>query len=94
MNGCVPVRVLNKGKWKRLCVICGAEVRNANPKTATCSSRCTRARDEGLETLEQLERFDAIVARRHDCFTCACDSCFSYRAGQMPDEPDEVGKLD
>lgn len=31
----------NMSGKKRLCVICGARVRNMNPKANTCSSDCT-----------------------------------------------------
>lgn len=35
-------------KNSRKCVICGARVRNQNPKTTTCDSICTLAKRLGL----------------------------------------------
>lgn len=37
------------------CVICGAKVINANPKTVTCSSFCTGAKKRGLTYSEAHE---------------------------------------
>lgn len=38
----------------RRCVICGAMVRNPNPKTVTCDPVCTRARNNQRSRTEQL----------------------------------------
>lgn len=35
-------------KNSRKCVICGAKVRNRNPKTTTCDSICTLSKRLGL----------------------------------------------
>lgn len=39
---------------KRPCVICGARVRNHNPKCATCDPICTAARHAGRTRTEQV----------------------------------------
>jgi hypothetical protein len=41
-------------KSVRLCVVCGAKVRNQNPKTVTCDPVCTAARKAGRTRPEQL----------------------------------------
>jgi predicted nucleic acid-binding Zn ribbon protein len=40
-------------KPKRLCVVCGARVRNQNPKVNTCDSVCTNAKKSGRNRTEQ-----------------------------------------
>jgi hypothetical protein len=37
----------------RACVVCGARIRNINPKTTTCDPICTKARNNGLKRHEQ-----------------------------------------
>lgn len=55
----------------RRCVICGARVRNMNPKVKTCDSTCTRARKNKV-TREQQIRIDiqeeAALERERDQF--------------------------
>ena len=43
-----------KPTW-RLCVICGARVRNQNPRTVTCDETCTEARANNRTRQEQIE---------------------------------------
>jgi hypothetical protein len=38
----------------RLCCICGASVRNQNPKCDTCDPICTRAKYAGVSREEQI----------------------------------------
>lgn len=45
----------------RTCIICGAGVRNLNPKTVTCSPMCTRARDAG-RTRERQQEYEIAIA--------------------------------
>jgi predicted nucleic acid-binding Zn ribbon protein len=45
---------------KRLCVICGARVRNQNPKTTTCSPFCTQVLKTG-KTRDQLIAEDCKI---------------------------------
>lgn len=40
---------------RRVCVVCGAKVRNQNPKTKTCDSVCTAARANVKTRPEQLK---------------------------------------
>lgn len=42
---------------KRLCIICGARVRNLNKKVNTCSPVCTRAK-HNKRTLEEQNKFE------------------------------------
>lgn len=42
-------------KLVRVCVVCGARVRNQNPKCFTCDAVCTAARKAGRSRGEQLE---------------------------------------
>jgi len=37
----------------RICVVCGARVRNHNPKVTTCDPVCTAARNAGRTRTEQ-----------------------------------------
>jgi hypothetical protein len=37
----------------RRCVICGARVRNINPKVNTCDPICTKAKHNGLTRAQQ-----------------------------------------
>jgi hypothetical protein len=39
---------------RRVCVVCGARVRNQNPKTKTCDSICTAARKAGRNRSTQI----------------------------------------
>lgn len=41
--------------YSRKCMVCGAAVRNINPKTRTCDPICTRARNNGLTRTEQIK---------------------------------------
>lgn len=41
-------------KPRRTCVICGAKVRNQNPKVDTCDSTCTAAKKSGRNRTEQV----------------------------------------
>lgn len=50
----------------RLCVICGARVRNQNPKTTTCDPTCTRAKHAGRTRKEQIEH-EMAVDEYNDC---------------------------
>lgn len=43
------------GGSARSCVICGARVRNQNPKTTTCDETCTAARNAGRTRVEQIQ---------------------------------------
>lgn len=40
---------------RRPCVICGARVRNQNPKTTTCDEICTAAKKSGRTRTEQIQ---------------------------------------
>jgi hypothetical protein len=40
----------------RKCEVCGAAVRNMNPKTKTCDPICTRARNNNITRAEQIVR--------------------------------------
>ena len=40
----------------RRCVVCGAYVRNQNPRTVTCDSICTRAKHNNITRNEQVIR--------------------------------------
>jgi hypothetical protein len=39
----------------RACILCGARVRNQNPKTNTCDPICTRAKHAGRDRQGQIE---------------------------------------
>lgn len=39
----------------RLCIVCGAKVRNQNPKTNTCDEICTRAKHSVRTRQGQIE---------------------------------------
>lgn len=41
---------------KRKCIVCGAAVRNMNPKTVTCDPICTRARNSNISRYDQIMR--------------------------------------
>jgi hypothetical protein len=58
---------------KRQCVICGARVRNQNPKTTTCDETCTAARNAGRTRLEQIrwELANPNVDENPPC----CETC-------------------
>jgi hypothetical protein len=45
---------LNELLKPRLCIICGARVKNMNPKTNTCDPICTAAKHAGRTRTEQL----------------------------------------
>lgn len=63
---------------KRICIICGARVRNKNTKTKTCDSICTFAKEKGLDRnaaahqlaifqAEEREYWDSILPKKtHD----------------------------
>lgn len=57
----------------RLCVICGARVRNQNPKTTTCDETCTAARNAGRTRIEQIrwELANPNVDENPPC----CETC-------------------
>ena len=38
----------------RLCQICGARVRNLNPRVTTCDGLCTRAKKNGVSYSDQV----------------------------------------
>jgi predicted nucleic acid-binding Zn ribbon protein len=40
----------------RKCVVCGAAVKNMNPKCNTCDSICTRAKNNNITRNEQVIR--------------------------------------
>jgi hypothetical protein len=42
----------------RLCIICGARVRNQNPKSDTCDPVCTRAKHAGRSSRAEQLRFE------------------------------------
>lgn len=44
-----------KGPYRGKCVVCGAAVRNLNPKTVTCDPTCTKARKAGRTRQEQFQ---------------------------------------
>lgn len=56
---------------KRRCVICGARVRNQNPKTTTCDETCTAARNAGRTRTEQI-RWE--LANPNEDSPC-CETC-------------------
>lgn len=47
---------------KRLCEICGARVRNINPKVTTCGPICTEAKNKGRTHKHQMR----LEAKRDD----------------------------
>jgi hypothetical protein len=51
---------------RRLCVICGAKVRNQNPKTNTCDPICTRAKHASRTRQEQIEH-EMAIDEYNDC---------------------------
>ena len=59
-------------KKPRLCVICGAKVRNMNPKTKTCSELCTEQLRTG-KSLEQLTREASEIPKVTEPDTIASD---------------------
>ena len=46
---------LNELLKPRLCIVCGARVKNMNPKTNTCDPICTRAKHASRTRQEQIE---------------------------------------
>ena len=44
----------------RLCVVCGAECRNVNPKVKTCSSECSEMKKTG-KSRDDLVREDSAI---------------------------------
>jgi hypothetical protein len=40
----------------RKCVVCGAAVKNMNPRTVTCDPICTRAKNNNITREEQVVR--------------------------------------
>jgi hypothetical protein len=57
---------LNKQLVVRLCVVCGARVRNMNPKTNTCDPTCTRAKHANRTRQEQNEH-EMAIDEYNDC---------------------------
>lgn len=55
----------------RRCVICGARVRNQNPKTTTCDEVCTGAKRTGRTRQEQLKWEMEHAEANIEC----CDGC-------------------
>jgi len=51
---------------KRLCVVCGAKVRNQNPKTNTCDPICTRAKHSNRTRPQQIE-YEMAMDEYNDC---------------------------
>lgn len=57
----------------KTCIICGARVRNSNPKTNTCRPICTRAKHAGRKLAEQ-QRHEMELKAFESPRTCgACD---------------------
>jgi hypothetical protein len=50
----------------RACEICGAKVRNMNPRTTTCDPVCTRAKHAGRTRKEQIEH-EMAIDEYNDC---------------------------
>lgn len=72
---------------KRSCIICGARVRNINPKADTCSSDCTAKKHNRKEP----ERYDGPTCK-HCGVACSedegivCNACYSqYTPGMLAD---------
>lgn len=62
----------------RKCVVCGAHVKNMNPKTVTCDPVCTRARRAARTRQEQLEfenQADIPDPDGTGCPVCGCRWC-------------------
>jgi hypothetical protein len=57
----------------RVCVICGAKVRNMNPRCNTCDPICTRAKKNGLTREDQIwvddEEEEQEKRRAREAFT-------------------------
>jgi hypothetical protein len=66
-GGCSLARLV------RRCVVCGARVKNLNPKTKTCDPTCTAARKAG-RTREEQQRHEAEEVWRADAVTY-CPTC-------------------
>lgn len=71
----------------RLCVVCGARVRNINPRVVTCSPNCT-ARHHGRPAPEP----QPVESCKHCGKPCSddegivCDECYSkYTPGMLAD---------
>lgn len=60
-----------KTKNKRICIICGARVKNQNPKTVTCSPICT-AKYHKLESSKSVYNYcaDCGIAIHDDMVYC------------------------
>jgi hypothetical protein len=75
---------LEDTKRDRRCVICGASVRNMNPKCNTCSPDCTKAKHAGLTLAEFYQRENSRPIETEDirnrrigsgCEVCGCRFC-------------------
>ena len=60
------VAVVSSALVRRRCVVCGARVRNQNPKTNTCDPTCTRAKHASRTRQEQIEH-EMAVDEYNDC---------------------------
>ena len=70
----------------RSCEICGARVRNQNPKTTTCDPICTAAKHGGRTRQQQIEwemaneQYDDCEGKPA-CPTCGGDGTIEYMEG-------------
>ena len=48
------------------CIVCGARVKNINPKTNTCDPTCTRAKHANRTRQEQIEH-EMAIDEYNDC---------------------------
>lgn len=69
-------------KWNKVlqakkCVVCGARVRNQNPRTTTCDAICTAARNNG-KTREQQVAWELEHPSEQDDAGTYCRGCGMY----------------
>lgn len=69
---------------KRICVICGARVRNINPKVKTCSPRCTAKLHKKPEPPESpAETCIHCGVPCSDGEGCVCNDCYAQYTPAM-----------
>lgn len=71
---------------KRLCVICGARVRNLNPKTKTCSPLCTAKLHRRPEPEPHIEHCIHCGVACGEDEGRVCEDCYNqYTPGMLAD---------
>lgn len=71
---------------KRLCIICGARVRNQNPKTVTCSPDCTAKKNGQPEPEVEFNRCIHCNTAITDKEGNVCNACYAHYTPVMLDE--------